>query len=558
MPRQSLYRPAKPLSYELSDHSKAYIEANEYASGYSFLNTLLTSGTSISTPAKPYFAHLPPPSQISLASTLVVLPSITTRALSDDDIKGSDAALNYLRTVQNTISPLDSSLRTAFTFSDERKRRRFGVSHNVDDETEKISIPSADSQSLWCRASDFWHVVGWAFNCSVAHKKRWARWKLWLELMLDLLESEWDACTKKARDEDADMEGVLMGSIVWHYVSSMNTKSVAHRRRMVRAILAMATPRSLKDFGEVWKDETRAPKAKEDVAPMGKIDIDNLKQTYFQRDEEDEVMEDVPSISTRSSRSRNPMKQSGTDVEEGGDHDEKFVVHSVQEAIERLGGTDAITMRQRLIALLVDVAQALPTHFMTLAEIFNTLTEDFINLPTMIFAVLVSTSKLAGIVQMALNANLLLPLTPGELPDYTIITPEQTHLEEYLLPRRANTQSFAANAKFSLILEQMFIYMMSTKSLKACESLRFPVETGIKKRHEVHGTARGRNNNAHEEVQAKSLMEASSARLLGLLEVLEIAAGIPSQPKQPSMLLSFTSVVSDELSSPPDSDTEEQ
>lgn len=203
----------------------------------------------------------------------------------------------------------------------------------------------------------------------------------------------------------------------------------------------------------------------------------------------------------------------------------------------------------------------MPTYFTTLSDFFDNVLEDFIQLPAIIFQVLLSTLTMPAPLQVAFSANLLLPLVSGKLPDYLQYEPEQDHFEARLLPLKGTTQSFAANAKIALILEQMFIYMMSQDSLTPTNALRKATEAGIQARHSVYGTGKGKKGNAEEEAQAKHLLEASSSRLLGLFDILEISAGKPSQPlktkRKPSalpVLLSFGS--GSPLSSAPDSDTE--
>lgn len=163
--------------------------------------------------------------------------------------------------------------------------------------------------------------------------------------------------------------------------------------------------------------------------------------------------------------------------------------------------------------------------------------------------------------QIAFNVNLLLPLVNRKIPEYFRHEPTQEHLETTLLPLKGTTQSYAANAKISLILEQMFMYMMTCNALTPTDALRQAMETGIAARHSVYGTGRGKRGNAEEEQQSQGLMEASSERLLGLLEVLGISAGKAPQPLKNKgktgsvpVMLSFGSGSS--LSPAPDSDIE--
>src|SRR5690242_7715808 len=151
------------------------------ANAYEFLYSLLAAGTSISTPAQPYTGFLPPPSQIALAASLIPHKFKTA---SLDNNKGSDAALRYLLCLLHTIeAPAYPYIRQAFTFPTERTRRRprgyrnatRSVSPDEEDDIDHLYCEAANDKSLWYRADDFWHIVGWAFNCSAAYKKRWER-----------------------------------------------------------------------------------------------------------------------------------------------------------------------------------------------------------------------------------------------------------------------------------------------------------------------------------------------------------------------------------------------
>jgi hypothetical protein len=182
-------------------------------------------------------------------------------------------------------------------------------------------------------------------------------------------------------------------------------------------------------------------------------------------------------------------------------------------------------------------------------------------LPIRTFQVLLSTLKMAELLRVAFCANLLLPLVSGKIPEFFRYKPTQQDFESTLLTLKGTTQSFAANAKISLILEQLFIYMMSEDELKATEALRTAMESGIEARQSVYGTGKGRKGNAQEEAQSKILMDACSERLLGLLEVLEMKEGKPPQLLQVNLngSLAFPSFGSgSSLSEAPESDMDEE
>ncbi|KAG9189112.1 hypothetical protein G6011_05980 [Alternaria panax] len=558
LPRQELHRPTKQASYELTNHAKAYIEGGQHASGYDFLYSLLAAGTSISTPAKPYIGLLVPPAYIAFASSMIADPKFTTKAQSRDALKGSHAALRYLQCVRTTIDdPAYPTIRKAFTFPDERNRRRAPAKRNdaspspgASGDVERIAGEAANQKSLWYRANDFWHIVGWSFNCAVIHKKRWDRWKLWLINMLDFLEADWDVCIKQSKLPDGMTDTTaLQQSLVWHYIIGYNGASAnrTRRRKMVKAILATATHESLREFPEIWNKETLEPKRKRgEDQPVKDIDFETGELADYGSDED---MQDAPEDSGNESADEIVVDTSGQ------------AAKNIREAVDHFGGQDAIDLRQRLIALLVRVAEALPTQFTPLYDFCDTILEDFSALPAILFQILLSTTKLLPKIRLAFTVNLLHPLITGRPPNYFIRQPTQKDFEEILLPLRGTTKSFAASAKISLILEQMVLYMMEEQLLKPTDALREAMETGIDVRNKVDGTGKGKRGNAEEENTAKKLLQTSSERLLGLLEVLEMQAG--KEPRtvetkrrggERDLMVSFGSDL--ELSSAPSSESD--
>lgn len=202
------------------------------------------------------------------------------------------------------------------------------------------------------------------------------------------------------------------------------------------------------------------------------------------------------------------------------------------------------------------MASKLPNHFTTLSDWCDNIVEDFRHLPTMLFNVFLTTLAIPGPVKVMFLANLLLPFVNRTLPDYFRYDPTQDHFESILLPLRGR-QSFAENAKVSLILEQLFMLMMANDGLEPTDTLRAAMETGIQARHNVYGSGRGKRGNAGEEKQARDLMQASSGRLLGMLEVLEIMSGKPPQKRAHRKYSAFWSFGSGSPLSSAPSDTEE-
>lgn len=320
------------------------------SNAYEFLYSLLAAGTSISTPAQPYTGFLPPPSQIALAASLIPHKFKTT---STENSKGSDAALRYLQCLLHTIeAPAYPYIRQAFTFANEHTRRRprgyrnatRSLSPDEDDDIDHLYCELANDKSLWYRADDFWHIVGWAFNCSVAYNKRWERWKLWVTIMLEFLEADWDICVKQSKHDGIEEEAALQQSLIWHYiVEEGQTVTRTTRRRMAKAIFAIASADTLKDYSEIWDNETKEPKNRVNKEQkLGNVDFETGEVADYDSDEE---MKDPPKRATRAIERKFEVTPPPDlpDINSGS--------LSLHDAIDRLGGRDAIALRQRLLAL---------------------------------------------------------------------------------------------------------------------------------------------------------------------------------------------------------------
>jgi hypothetical protein len=316
------------------------------ASGYDFLYSLLAAGTSISTPAQPYIGFIAPPAYIAFASSLVAYPKITTKTHSKATKRSSDAALRYLRSLHTTIDgPAYPIIRKAFSFTEERSRRRAptyrsaaaSVSPEPGGDIERIAGDASNSESIWTLAEDFWQLVGWAFNCSVSHKKRWDRWKPWLRIMLDFLETDWEFCVKSSSTDESTEAAVLQESLLWQYIIG-DSASVNRgmRRRIVKAILATASAESLKDYPEIWDQETEEPKHKRKKnEELEQVDFETGKMGDYGSDEE---MYDAPDDASDDNYPEGSSSLDGS-------------LRNLHDAVEQLGGADSIDLRQRFIAL---------------------------------------------------------------------------------------------------------------------------------------------------------------------------------------------------------------
>lgn len=278
-------------------------------------------------------------------------------------------ALFLLRHVNAIVGPTNANFGAAFRFSDGRRdrRRRTGegvVDGDVDDES-KLRVDLATKGAVWNRAEDFWAVVGWAFNCSSQYPKRWERWRPWLQFMLDVLEDDLRervrlSKTSEDGDDDTANASLFSESLIAQYLANMG-EGRAGKRRVMRAILADGSKKSLDEFGEIWKNETKPPKSqKEELRPQKrtKINVDEDEYgDYMDQDDEDDdgdppVSSDQTTSIRTSTRKRGRPKSTTLALE----------ADSMTEDMPRdYGGAESIQLRKRFIALVSP--QAPPNPF---------------------------------------------------------------------------------------------------------------------------------------------------------------------------------------------------
>lgn len=294
--------------------------------GFDFLNSLLTAG--ISSPNQAVAAYIPVPQQLALAATLSVHPQFTTRAKSEDDVFVANEALKLLSNVNKVVGPIQADFATAFAFqsfntSRHGKRRAAGSPPEETESEGCVRSVFASEKSLFTQVDDVWQVIGWAFNCSIAWKSRWERWKLWLQLFLDIAEDDWMEREKMA-NKSGSIEP-LQECLLVQYLARI--KGRTERRRLMRAILSDGGKKALNEFPEIFKNET-----KERKVPVSQERQElNLDQDqwgdYGMDEEEDESIEDTDHLS-------------GEDLED------------MQSSPNNdFGGLESILLRQRLLKL---------------------------------------------------------------------------------------------------------------------------------------------------------------------------------------------------------------
>jgi hypothetical protein len=475
-----------------------------------FLISLLTAGNTLNSPTP---AFLPPAQHLALAATLVVHPNLTTRAKSQDHSEAANLALRYLRLVVQLVGPVNGDLQDAFAFwgvgTSSRRggsgRRRTGEDVSpTNDKLNSINSELATTGALWSRVEGFWQVVGWAFNCSILHKNRWERWSLWLEYMIEVLEKDWDIRGEEIGNSDMDKDddqNPREQSMIVMYLSSEGA-TTNREKKILRAVFADASPRTLAEFPEVWRNEIKELKKDGAVKKReARIDIEEDNYGDYMEEDEDSDLEDnlnsppTPSFLTLVNST------------------------STTNVANPLGGMDAIILRLRLLSLLSTVSAILPHMFTRLVTLYDIYLEHIRPLPLPTFFLIMSPSSLSLFTPAAassLTQFILRSIIASSAPLPPKDDLEQDILERSYLPYAANTGSIADNAKVSICVETLLRLLDKHIGLVWSEELQSAMEAGIEAR-EIKAK-KGAKKKQDVEVN-RMWLRASAERIRGVVEM---------------------------------------
>ncbi|PLB40089.1 uncharacterized protein BDW47DRAFT_124028 [Aspergillus candidus] len=574
---EDAYRCHKPLPYELVQHIGIFFEEKLYAQALALLFDIVTTTTGPPTPV-----FVPPPQHLALSATLLVHPATTTRAKSPAEEEAPAAALRLLRLANNLVGPLNSRLGVAFSFthfqSSRQGRRRRGAAEDdtfADPEDAKqLNLELAQSAALWSRAEDFWHAVGWAFNCSVLHRERWDRWRVWLEFMCEVLEDDWrermrlaevaalqnnnDAPNGTAKrrlrnrtDNQDQHTAVLRDSLICRYITDPSA-GFGRNRRILRAVFADGSSSAVSEFRQVFHNELR-PLRNTGGDPPGNIkkrEVEvNVDQGVYgdyltEKDDDDDDLSTTEK-GTPSRKTKRPRRATRSTTTTGDTTIETRPQQSppppsttntpLTNDASLLGGLTSLSLRQRLLELLSQVSQKLPREFLPLEDLYHLFVENIRHQPLPIYQALISPSTLSYLSPAAhttLCEFLLYRLRESAAPDSNEDYLNQTKLESCFLPFAASTAAVADNAKMSIALEALVMLLAQSDLLTVTDGFRSAVECGIEARAEKvqtegaqaatgggGGGGRGRGKGrVAEDVEWSWLIE-SGERLMFLLEV---------------------------------------
>lgn len=434
------------------------------------LTSLLTSGYGA---VHQLPAMVAPPHYLALLSTLTVHPTLTTRAKTAERMRAGSSALRYLRLVLDNVGPMRGKSAEAFSFvTPETKSRRGGRRRNKDqaDSPEKgdenvIDNDLANSGALWAHAEDFWHVVGWAFNCSVLHQRRWEAWETWLMYMIEVLEADWGLRLL----EDT---GSLEESLIIRYITAEGATR-PNERRVLRAVFANGSKKSENEFGEVWRNETKELKKDGEIQrPEKRVDIDaNNYGDYLDGEQDDELESSSQTSSHEEKKSPSKIGQKSLSNDS-----------PIPNGADLLGGMESIALRVRLLSLLSKVSAVIPESFIHTKGLYDLYLDHIRPLPLPTFFIMMSPLGLRHFTleaRSALTQYILRTMIASTAPEPPSDYLDQDVLGHFYLPFPANSTSTIDNTKVSLCVETLLRLLDKHAGLEWTPELHAAAEKGI-------------------------------------------------------------------------------
>ncbi|KAM0198633.1 hypothetical protein ACHAPI_003650 [Fusarium lateritium] len=520
------YRDARQLPRDLKAHCQIFLEEQLYSSAISLLNSIAGSGASRRIPTKKP-VPIPPASHLALLNTLIIHPLHTTRAEKKDRLDVSSQALDYLRNLLTIVGPINADFRTAFQFSSApRWGRRWDQNAQGNDsdmsdvdssgDDERLRGQLANEGSIWNRGQDFWSTLGWAFNCSVLYPKRWRYWKVWLDLMLDVLEADWTE--RERRDKEAQQANgpeselprtARNDSIIVMYMDQQNGRQNGAKGFM-KALFADGSEISSSAYREVFDKEPRGPRKQSKKRKREQVlDLENDKfGDYY----------DEESMSSGVSEPPTPQKPKDTrKLGTAGAHAPGLV--------------ESVNIRLRLFKLLSAVTWSLRKPI-ELHRLYEEYTASLKLLPLPMFSLFACQrpNVLLSEAHITITKELFDLLLPNSYKNPSKVDPEGDAqgcltlpmLEQCFAPHPANTVALEDNAKLSLVVEDAIQLLWACGLMVYSEKLEAAVEKGIMARETKAKKRRtGKMKSDETDVLAQEILSNSAERIRVLLEVLK-------------------------------------
>ena len=497
------------------------------ACAISLLGGILASGASRRVlTSKP--VPIPPPSHLALLNTLIIHPFYTTRTEKHDHLEISSMALGYLRNLLTVVGPINADLRTAFQFipAPRTGRRTRMPSRGSDNDSDMTDVDShanedrlrgklANQSSVWSRGNGFWSTIGWAFNCSVVHPRRWTYWKLWLEFMLEVLEADWDERERRDGEVPDVKAGADETSKTWRHdtlvLMYMDQKDGRQGLKgIIKALFADGRGISSSAFPEVFDNEPRGPRKQSRKRKREEVlDLENGKYgDYFNDD----------SNSSGGSEPPTPEKLRARRSQNNG--------QSISSGL-----AESVALRLRLFRLLSAVTFTMrePSELVRLYEDFARAVQV---LPLETFALFIGqrSNPLLPETHITLLKELFRLLLPSSYKDPRQVDAEadakggltMPMLEQCYAPYPANTVDAEDNAKLSLVVESTMQLLWACEMLEGTDDFGRAVEAGIKAREAKvkKKKATGRMKADGRDDFAQGVLSSSAMRIRVLLEAM--------------------------------------
>ncbi len=400
------YRPTRELPYELAQHVQTYYEETLFTQAFDFLTSVVSNSISPVNTSAPVL--LPSPPHLALAATMSIHPGLTTRTAVREKWNQANAALRLLRLVLNTAGPINANFCEAFRFTkyDGRTSRLSGGGGYSDEDEDSANTVLrsryATTESIFTRVDDFWAIIGWAFNCSCLpdmYASRWTHYELFLSFMCDVLEMDWHMRSTANNTEE---------SLIWQFVE-LASGGHARARRMIRAIFADGSARSLSEFREIFHNELNPPRDEASKYKSRTVDVNIDKDEfgdYLAPNESDVSDDDSKTLAnTRASkraRTRTPSRRTSNESLRS-NYDES---DSTAPPSRSLGPPSALRLRIRLLHLLSHISShptllsTSPTTFPDLDDLYTLFVEFIKPLPLPTFSQILSPGTVADCLSM--------------------------------------------------------------------------------------------------------------------------------------------------------------
>jgi hypothetical protein len=365
----------------------------------------------------------------------------------------------------------------------------------------------------------------------VAHKNRWDRWRLWLEFVLDVLEDDLDSRHRQARESPQNRDEVLSKSLLAHYLAPFVDQGRNPKRRIMRAILADGTQPSLNLFPSVFTNETLPPKVKQETKLGAKRSLD-LDQgdfgDYFDSDSDSNTTPGPQQKSGRTSTRHSSTNLSRQDSPASPSTPQPPPTSSTPLASH--GGSEALHLRLRLLALLTTISSLSPSLFLDPEDLFDIYTEFLRPLPLPIFSFFIlpttngtrrtiDANSLASLIQM-----LLRPLLSSAAPVSNANSLTAESFATHFAPFAANVSSVGENAKVGICVEGLLRLLWTEGVLgnadeEVRKAVKEAVHEGIRVREEK-ASGDGRRKSAGKSAEEWRFLVAGGERMRSLLEMI--------------------------------------